>query len=884
MRAFLRRLLRALRRDRHAADLEEEMRFHLAMRAESLVREGHTPEAARRTARRLFGNPASHLDQSHDGWGFGSLDQWRQDVRLAVRRLARRRALSVPIVLVLALGIGATTAVFSAVDASLLRPLPFVRPNELVTLTSVNVPFEATYGQSRLINIEDVWSMPATFNDAAAFASGGLNLDDPANPQRVKAGVVTWTFFETLGVLPARGRAFAREDGTPTSPRVTVLSHALWQRQFGGRDVLGSTVTLHGNPYLVVGVMPRGFGFPQECDLWIPMSVPTTFETFAPFRGWLPSRVVARLAPGVSREAAAAQLLARWEQSLVGADPRSSLTEWVAEVRARGAASPLHQTLVGDRRRALGILMGATVLLLLIACANVANLLLTDAAQRGREVALRQVLGATRRRIARQLLVESVLLSLTGAALGLALAPPTLAMLRATLPSDLAGLSPAQLDLRVLAFAAGLAIVTGLVFGAWPARSAAALSPVQAIKAGSGHGATAADAGRARRVLIGAELALTVMLLIGAGLMMRSFSLVVSQPMGFRPDSVGTLELTFARGGSTRAERLRVVDAVLERLRASPGIKAAGVINDLPLRGGSGISLLFRADGTPPPRTREEIPWARRLISDAGYFSAMGIPLVRGRLFTPADDSLARVVIISAGAAHRYWKDADPVGRTFRFTGDTVRHTVIGVVGDVRENTLEAEPDPQMYFPVAAGAPENIALVVRTSGSPAAALARLREAVSSVAPYQAVYNVRAMDDVVGQSVAPRRTSTVLMAVFAGVGLAVAALGVYAVVAYGVARRTREFGIRCALGASGMRIALLVSGEFAAVAGVGVTAGLAGAWSLSRVLAALLYRVDVHDQVAFVVAPLVLLVSAAAATIVPALRAARVNPAELIRVD
>jgi putative ABC transport system permease protein len=883
---LLRKLWYWIRRDRFAEDLEEEMRLHVELRAARLEREGLSPDAAGHQARRAFGNVAAIEERSTDMWGFTALDQLRQDLRFALRRVRQNPGFSIPIVLVLALGIGATTAVFSAVDAVFLRPLPFARPQELVTLNRVNVPFERERGEarSRIVDMRDVQEMPQIFSRSAAFASGGLNLSDPENPVRVTAGVVTAGFFTTLGVPPYKGRVFAEEEGKPNGPNATVLSHALWQRQYGGRDMIGRSIILHGKPYQVVGVMPPGFSFPNESDLWIPMSIPTTFATFEAFRGWLPSRVIARLAPGVPVEVASVQLQARWEQRLGAQDSsrRTNFREYVEEVRKSGAVIPLQKNLVGTRDRPLSILMGATVLLLLIACANVANLLLSDAARRRREIAVRQVLGATRRRIVRQLLAESVILSLGAALVGIALAPAALSLLRAMLPADLAGLAPAQLDLRVLGFATLLAVGTGIVFGLWPAVGAARDDASATIKSGGGHGATGRT-GRARQLLVVAELALTVMLLVGAGLMIRSFQRVMSRDSGMKPERVATLEMSFARSSQGSADRLRVISGTLERLRLQPGIDAVGAVNDLPLRGSGGIGIGVEIPGK-THKIPESMQFARYLMASGGYFDALGIPLLRGRVFTVADDSLSPpVAIVSEATAKAYWPGADAIGRSILF-GDTIPITVVGVVADVLESGLDREPGAQMYLSIHAQTPSNVAIVARSTLPPATLFARMTDAVRTVAPGQAIYNVRMMDEVVDKSVAPRRTNTLLIAIFAGLALVLAALGVYAVVAYSVAQRSREFGIRSALGATSWNLLSMVSLEMVAVLATGISLGLLGAWGLARVLTSLLYGVDMHDPITFAVVPLVLLIPAAIATIAPATRAMRVNPTEVMRAD
>jgi putative ABC transport system permease protein len=891
MYSVLRRLWFLLRRDRMSRELEEEMRLHLELRAASLEQSGMTLREARLAARRRFGRTTSLQERSRDMWGLEWLDRLRQDLRYAARRLWIRPGFSVPIIAVLALGIGATTAVFSAVDAALFRPLPFAKPNELVTLTNVAVPFIEERDEQFPVDLQDVAAMRDVFSNVAAFAAGGLNLTSGDRPLRARAGVVSAGFFETLGVPPYAGRTFSVEEGRPNGARVALLSFALWQQHFGASSVIGSTIQLNRTPYTVIGVMPPRFSFPNESDLWIPLSVPTTMETFAPFRGWLPSRVVARLAPRVSTATASARLWAAWQQAVApqaGTIRPHAYDSELQELRERGVVIDLQRELVGSRRTALLVLFGATGLLLLIVCANVANLLLSDAAVRRREVAVREVLGATRLRVVRQLLAESLLLAGVGATLGILLAPTVLGVLRAVLPTDLAGVAPARLDLRVLLFAVLVSVITALAFGLWPTLTTTRTNPNEIIKAGGGHGATAGGLGRARRVLVVAELALSVMLLIGAGLMLRSFEHVVSQDLGMRANRVATLEMSLKRGaGGPRAERLRIIHAIVDRLAATPGIDAAGAVNDLPLRASGGIALRVEADGMPAPSDdpNDPIRYARYLMASGGYFSALGIPLLRGRTFTAADDSLApKVAIINKMMADKLWPGVDPVGRTFHLSSESPPITVVGIVADVREAGLEKPVAPQLYFPIEAETPDNVAIVARGTLPSNVMLARLAEAVRAADRSQPVFNVRMMDDVVATSLAPRRTNTVLIALFAALALVLSALGVYAVVARGVAQRWRELGIRAALGATGRDLVAHVSGEIAVLGAIGVAIGLGGAWALARLIASLLYGVGVHDPATFVAVPLILVVPAAIAALVPALRAVRVSPTEVMRAE
>ena len=892
---LFRRFRYFFRRDKVASELAEEMRLHVELREEALRREGLGAPEAQLAARRRFGNRTSLQQQGRDAWGFGALDRFRQDLRYALRRLVQRPGFSLSIIGVIALGVGATTAMFSAVDAAMLRPLPFRDPEMLVTLRAIQLPSTSATARSAneprwTIELPDIEGMKDVFSHAAVYAAGGLNLADPESPQRVKVGVVTTSFFPTLGVSPLRGRTFTPEEGTAEASTVTVLSHALWTRLYGQREVLGERVQLGSRSYEIVGVMPERFGFPEESDLWIPLPVPVPRGGLAyeAFRGWMPSSTIARVAPGVSVETAAERVRAMWNR-LEAEYPkvpgrRSSLEIVLEEVRGHGELMPLRQTLVGERRSALLVLLGATGVLLLIACANVTNLLLSQAAMRRREIAVREVLGATRGRLIAQLLTESLALSILGTAIGVALAPLALAAMTAVMPAALAGVAPPQVDVRVLAFAAALALVTGLGFGLWPALGTTRAAPGETIKSGGGVGSTIARGGRARRILVAGEIALTFVLLVGAGLMLRSFERLMGLDAGVDRERVGTLELTMVRGMQPAA-RLDRITRILDRMSTAPAIEAAGVVNDLPLRGTGGISISVRADGVAPP-VRDDDQYVRWLTASSDYFETLGIGILRGRSFTPGDDSNApRVAVINETMAKRFWPGLDPLGRTFRAgMPDDPPVTVIGVASDIRELRLESDPQPQMYFSAYREVPDRVALVARGDLPPAALLARMVEAVRTVDPTQAVFNVRMMDDVIGASVAPRRTNTVLITAFATLALVLASLGVYAVIAHGVAQRSRELGIRAALGATAGDLVSLVSREMLWVIAAGLAVGALGAWALARVMTTLLYNVDPHDAMTFTAVPLVLAVTAALATLGPAWRARRVDLVEVMRAE
>jgi putative ABC transport system permease protein len=887
---WIRRIRYFLLRDRLTAELEEEMRIHRQFRADAIHSAGRDAEQARIEADRRFGNPVVQQEASRDMWGFIRVDQLLQDVRYAARRIRQRPGFACAVIGVMALGIGATTAMFSAVDAAMMRPLPFFEPDRLVMISKLRVPFDpgrAAQGRDveHIFDYTDVAPMSDLFTGLAAYGAGGLNLADAERPLRARAGVVTASFFRTLGVFPARGRVFTEAEARPDAPPVVILSDALWQRHYGGAEMVGTVIHLNSKSYQVVGIMPRGFSFPNESDLWIPMSVPTTFATFEAFRGYLATGIIARVAQGMTVSGAASRLRVRWERSLstvTGVESRPNVKNTLDEIRSGDVAIPLQRELLGDRRTALLVLLGATGLLLLIACANVTNLMLSQASMRRREIAVREVLGATRARIVRQLLAESVLLSAAGAVVGLMVAPLALLVMRTLIPANLAGLATATVDGRVLTFATLLALITGIGFGLWSALGGTRNALGDTIKSGGGHGATGRGAGTARRLLVGTELALTVMLLIGAGLMLRSFQRLMGLDRGLNSTRVGTLELAFPGGSTSRAVRVQRIEAIVDRLAHTPGIEASGVVNDLPLGASGGIAVTVTIDGAPPSK---DMSFVRYLMASTGYFEALGIRLLRGRTFSVSDDSLSpKVAVISSAMARRYWPNLDALGRRFRFPGDTLPFTVIGIVADVRERSLDREPDPQMYFPVSAMTPMSIALVARSALTPKVLLARMTDAVRAADPTQAVYNLRTMDDVIGASVAPRRANTILITSFAALALVLAALGVYAVVEYGVAQRARELGIRAALGATGLDLLRLVANEMVVVVASGLAVGLGGAWAMSRVLESLVYGVTTHDARTFIIVPIALGIPAAVATLWPAHRAMTVNPTEVMRAD
>lgn len=890
-----RRLVLFVRRDSARRELEEEMQLHRELRARAMVREGLTPLDADAAARHRFGHQPALAERSQESWGFQRSDELRWNVRYALRRLARRPGYAATIVLVMGLGIGATTAMFSAVDAVMLRALPFREPRQLVSLEGVELPFAPGRGKPvdvrATVDLDAVAAMPELFSSVAAFAAGRLNLPDPERPLRLRAGVVTEGFFRTLGIAPVVGRTFAAEEGVPGAQRVVILSETLWRTQYGARAMLGETIRLDDQPYQVIGIMPRGFSFPQESDLWIPMSIPVTPATFAAFGGMLSWQVVARLAPGMEMAAANSRLLERWAQTINASEgqreTRKDREQRLAYLRGKGAVQPLQASLAGTRARALLVLLGATALLLLIACANVTNLLLSDAATRTREMALRTALGASRGRVFRQVLTESVILALGGIVAGLLLAPMVLRALQALMPTELAGVAVLRIDWRVLGFASSLGLVTGIGFGLWPARAASRTDPGETLKSSGNPLATGRRSARGSRILIIVEVALSLMLLVGSGLLLRSFAKLMSADRGMETAHVASLELSFA-GSTPNAVRLARIEAMLERIRRSRGVESGAAVNDLPLSDAAdyfGYQILDPvASGAASPDMDDG---ARYLPISPSYFGTLGIPLHRGRDFTPRDDSLAPpAVIINEALARRWFPGVDPVGRQVTARtgpGPTVTHyAVVGVVADVRELGLNIDVPPQLYLPMYQFTPTTFALVARGRAEPAVLLAALQNAVRAVDPSQAIGRARMMDQVVMDSVAPQRTNALLVSLFAALALVLAALGVYSVVVHGMAQRSREFGIRAALGATAGDLLVLVAREIFFVVAIGLAIGLAGAWAGARVVEAMVYGVTVHDVASFTIGPVVLGLAALVAAVVPLRRVFRVSPMDVIR--
>jgi putative ABC transport system permease protein len=872
------------------ADIDDELRFHLESRVGEFVAAGHSPEDARRLALERFGDVPGIRGslRRHDVRKLQqqlraeTMDELLNDVRYGVRKLLLAPGFSLAVIAVLALGIGANTAIFSAVDAAFFRPLAFSNPDRLVSLPNVELPLN-TAGSGIPPHPQAVaqfndYAKLDVFQSFAAHAVGGLNLEGGAEPKRTVVAHVTLDFFKTLGRFPALGRAFTPEEQTPGGPRAVILSHRLWTAHFGGREtVIGSDIVLNQKTYRVVGVMPADFTFPSNADLWVPLPLPLDFEIFDAFKSFIRSAGIARLAPGVTPTQAAKRVLAVQHQFPVG----KKIV--VSDSTLRRAVAPLQRSLMPqERRSALLVLMASAALVLLIACANVINLLLSRAVGRRREMAVRAVLGATRGRIFRQLVVESVLLSVAGAVAGLVVARLGLTAINGLMTPELTAVAPTQIDPRVLAFTLTIALVTGIVFGIWPAFGAMRGNAAETIKSGNAHGATSRDGNAVRSGLVIVEVALAIVLLVGSGLMLESFYALMSTDAGIETSHIATAQMTIPRSKYARASDISAFySSVLDRLRATSGVQHAAAVNVLPLALQNSIGLSIRTiDGRAAEGDQAIYPGYMQ-VSPA-YFATMSIPLLLGRDFTAGDDTSTHAAIINKPMADRLWPNQNPLGHRFSLGGPNSERVVVGVVAGVRTNKLEDAPLAQMYFSLRDSPNSDINFVVRGTLPVSTMNARIAEAVRSIDPKQPIYNARSMDDVLSNAVAPRRTNTVLLAIFGAIAATLASIGVYGVLAYGVAQRTREIGVRVALGAQRTDVVRLVGGQGVVLTVIGIAIGVASAYALSRLLESLLYQVSVHDPRVFIASPALLAIVALIATCFPALRATRVDPMEALR--
>jgi len=800
------------------------------------------------------------------------------DLRYALRMLVKSPAFTVIAILTLALAIGANSAIFSVVNAVLLRPLPYPQSEQLVRVFG-SQPQLARAPNSPANFLE--WKAEnQVFERIATYVGQGFNLTGTDRPERVIGARISADLLQLLGVQPTLGRNFTADEDRDGADRVVILSHEFWQRRFGGdTNAIRQTITLNDRPYTVVGVMPRGFAFPStRAQIWTPVAF-TPAEAATRDTNYID--VIARLKPGISLQQAQANMNAV-TQHQAERYPKTNIGIG-AEVVS------LQEFTVGDVRPMLIVLFGAVGFVLLIACANVANLLLARAAARQREMAIRGALGASRSRVVRLLLTESVVLAVVGGAIGLLLAIWSLDLLVSLKPANLPRLAEIGVNRTIFLFTFAISVVTGLLFGVAPALQASKSDLNEGLKESSRGGTDSPRRQRMRSLLVVSEVALSLVLLVGAGLMIRSFSRLLAVDPGFKADHVLTAFVSLPVSKyPKREEQTAFFDRLLERLRNVPGVSAAGIVTDIPLYGGS--STGFDVEGRPEaaPGTR---PMTDYRLINSDYFAAMGMKLVKGRAFSRFDTEAAPgVVIINETMAARFFAGEDPIGRRLDLSGDPKDlREIVGVVGDVRNYGVDAEVKPEVYVPFLQSAPDYLSgvvsamtIVMRSAIEPAALAAALREQVQALDKDQPVSEIKTMEWYLADSMAQRRFNMLLLGVFAGLALVLAAVGIYGVIAYTVTQRTHEMGIRIALGAKGRDILRLVFGNAMVTTLTGIALGLGAAFALTRLLRSLLYQVSPTDPVVFAAIPLLLLSVAAIATYLPARRAMKVNPITALR--
>ena len=793
------------------------------------------------------------------------------DIRLALRSLARTPGFTAVVVLTLALAIGANSAIFTVIDSVLLRPLPYAAPERLVMLWERSVNDPDGHEHINPENFRDWRKRVRGVGEMGATWDVSMTVTGLGEPMQVPAQGVTASVFRVLGVPPAIGRTFTDDEDTPAGPAVLVVSHDFWQRHLGGTpSALGRAFSVNGMPFTVIGVMPPGFRPPQtEAEMWWPLSLDPAIDYRVQSGRYL--RALGRLADGVPVEAADAELrgLARELELAVPAFN----TGWSA------TAVPLAEQVVGGTRRALLVLAGVVTFVLLIACANVANLQLARAAARQREVAVRAALGATRHRLLRGQLAESLVLAAIGGAVGLLLAVWATAALVRAAPDSLPRASEITLSLRTLGFTTTLVVLSAMLFGLLPSLRASRTDLQGMLK----DGVRGSSAMRGRGALVATQIALSLVLLVGAGLMLRSFVRLARIDPGFDAGQVltATVSLPAARYPDDPV-RVQFFRQLLERVRAIPGVTAASATSWIPFDFSGTIGHSVFVSGRPLPAPGEEYG-AEILAVDPGYFQAMGIEVLRGETFADADGADARKIVVNEEIARTVFPNEDPIGqRLLMEWGDTLEGQIVGVVRNVHQRALDSASSRMVYWTHAQFARPTMSLVIRTAGEPMQLVPAVAAELHALDPELPLAEPQPLAEYLGASIGARRFTMLLLGAFAAVAVVLAAVGIAGVVANGVAQRTREIGVRMALGARAQDVLRMVMGQGMVMAGVGIVAGLAGAFALTRVMTSLLYGTSPTDPVTFALVTAALALVALVATFVPALRATRVDPNVALR--
>ena len=872
---FLRRWRALTHKQELDNELEEELQFHLERDIEQKIKDGMRPEDARHAALRAFGGVDQSKEECRDARGVGPLENTLRDISYSTRVLLKNYAFTIVVVLTLALGIGANTAIFSFANGILLRPLPYPQSDRLAVLDETALKRGIESMSVSYPNFLDWREQNTVFQDIGLhFGTHRFSLSGAGEPVEINGSRITQGLFEILRVSPILGRAFTADEDRPQQDAVVILGYDLWQKNFSGDpNILGQKLVLSNRPRTIVGVMPRGFRFPEVSELWVPMAL--TPQMFTRTDHGL--NAIARLKDGVTFEEAQAEMhniAARIEQ-------QNPVTNEGLGVKVMS----LHENLAGDYREALLILLGVVGCVLLVACVNVANLMLARATARQKEFALRAALGASRWRIVRQLLIESLLLAMVGGAIGFALSLWALNLLLRAIPGQLPFWMNFTIDLRVLAFTLGITLLTGLIFGAVPALQTSRVDLNDTLKEG-GRGAIGFR-GRSRSLLVVTEIALSLVLLVGAGLMIQSFLRLRQVNIGLDAKNVFTATVALPRAKYTEDEqRITFFKQLLEQVRTIPGVEAAGATSTLPLSGNNwGRSLTVEGY---PVMSVGQAPIIQHTLATPGYFQTLGITLIAGRDFTDADTAGSpKVTIVDERLARHYWPNDSPVGKRIRFgppEDNEPWHTIVGVVRTVRHQRMQEDTRESVYLPYRQIPINELTLVARTTADPHELTAAVRRAVAQIDRDQPVSQIATMEEVVAESIWQPRLYATLFAVFAGGALILALIGIYGVMAFLVQTRTHEIGVRMALGATARDVFKLIVGRGMKLTVFGVIIGVAGAIGLTRLMHSLLFNTSATDPFTFIGISILLSLAAFFACYIPARRAAKVDPLIALRYE
>jgi predicted permease len=869
------RLRSLFRRGRVEQDLDEELAFHLECRTAREVATGKSLAEARQTALRAMDGLEQHKERCRDARRVAVIDNLVRDVRQALRGISKNPGFAAVAVSTLALGIGANSAIFSVINAALIRPLPYPKPHQLLLLfEQIDGPNVASFA-----NFSDWQQQSRSFSSMAAGRQESFNLGGNGSfqPEHIPGAIFSWALFRTLGVEPALGRAFIAADDRIGAPRLAVISYGLWQRRFArSSDVLRQQIRLNGVNYDVAGVMPAGFGYPtREVEVWVPIQ-PQFDAELAKNRAWHHLYVVARLRDGITRAQATAEVDGI-QRRIAAANP--------GDLIGHGTTSlPLQDITTVRSRASLYVLFAGVGCLLLIACVNISNLLLARGSRRSREFSIRASLGASRGRLLQQFLTESLMLTLIGAVAGLLLAYGLIGALgprasQVIQAADIDTSAPVRIDGRVLLFSAVISVLAGLGAGLLSARRSLQGNPGHYLKDGGRSATAGRTQQRLRTGLISAEVALSVMLLIAAGLMIRSFDKLQRVRTGVRADNLLTAGIAVPRSRYETPESIGLFyRRLLERVKSIPGVRNAGLVSCLPVDGYCSDDG-FNIEGRPLPQGQFMLALNREASPE--YFTVAGIPLLAGRFFSERD---GRSVIVSESMARKFWPKQSPLGQRIYFGDEkSPRYEIVGIVGDVLIS-LDDTPQPTMYRPALQGLENTEYAVVDAPGDTRAVSERLRKAVGSLDPDIPAFQVRTMSQIIGESSRHRALTAALLGSFAALALILSAVGLYGVLSYLIAQRTAEVGIRMALGATRGVICRLVLVQGLGPALTGVVIGLLAAFGLARAMRGVLFGVAPADTLTFVSAPAILIIVAAAACIAPAWRATRVDPVIALRTE